>query len=59
VETQWFFEIDVLARSEQLAAQLHERFSLPAEAVSTPGRAAVGLSERVGGAVFAAIAPLL
>ena len=35
-----FFEIDVLVRSRALAAQLDERFLAPAEAASTPGRAA-------------------
>jgi len=54
-----FFEIDVLVRSEQLAAQFEERFSVQAEAASTPGRAAAGVRERVGGRVFAAISPLL
>jgi len=33
-----FFEIDLLVRSEAFAAQFDERFSAPAEEVSTPGR---------------------
>ena len=54
-----FFEIDVLVRSPELAARFDERFSVPAEAASTPGRAASGVGERVKGAVFAALSPLL
>ena len=54
-----FFEIDVLVRSEDLALQFEQRFAVPAEVASTPGRAAAGVGERVGGAVFAAISPLL
>ena len=34
-----FFEIDLQLRSPAVAAQFDERFSGPAEAVSTPGRA--------------------
>ena len=33
-----FFEIDVLVRSDELAARFDERFAVPAEAASTPGR---------------------
>ena len=54
-----FFEIDVLVRSQQLAADFDERFAVPAEAVSTDGRAADGAGERVRAAVFSAISPLL
>jgi cardiolipin synthase A/B len=54
-----FFEIDLLVRSSSLAAQFDERFSLPAEAVSTPGRALIGARDRLRGGVFAAISPLL
>ena len=54
-----FFEIDVLVRSPELAARFDERFSVPAEAASTPGRAATGVGERVKGAVFGALSPLL
>ena len=41
-----FFEIDVRIRSTALAAQFEERFSAPAEAVSSPGRALTGRRER-------------
>ena len=54
-----FFEIDVLVRSRELAAQFEERFSAPAEAISRPGTALVGTRDRLRGAVFAAISPLL
>jgi cardiolipin synthase len=54
-----FFEIDVLVRSPALAAQFDERFSVPAEAVSTPGLAVTGAKERVRAAAFAALSPLL
>jgi phosphatidylserine/phosphatidylglycerophosphate/cardiolipin synthase-like enzyme len=54
-----FFEIDLQLRSAAVAAQFEERFSLPAEAVSTPGRALEGAKERARGAFFAAISPLL
>jgi cardiolipin synthase len=54
-----FFEIDLLVRSETLAAQFEERFSAPAEAVSRPGVVLTGLGPRAKGAAFAAISPLL
>ena len=54
-----FFEIDVLVRSPELAGQFDERFSAPAEVVSTPGRALETRRERVKGRVFATISPLL
>jgi cardiolipin synthase len=54
-----FFEIDILVRSETLAAQFEERFSAPAEAVSRPGVLLTGLKPRAQGAAFAAISPLL
>jgi cardiolipin synthase len=54
-----FFEIDVLVRSPTLAAQFNERFSTPAEVVSTPGRALATRRERVRGRFFATISPLL
>jgi phosphatidylserine/phosphatidylglycerophosphate/cardiolipin synthase-like enzyme len=54
-----FFEIDLLVRSRDLAAQFEERFSAPAEAVSGPGRALTGARERAKAAAFAAISPLL
>jgi len=52
-----FFEINVLVRS--LAGQFDERFSTPAEVVSTPGRALATRRERVRGRFFATISPLL
>ena len=54
-----FFEIDVLVRSPQLAAQFEERFSAPAEAVSSPGRRLVSTRERLKARAFATISPLL
>jgi cardiolipin synthase len=54
-----FFEIDLLVESAALAAQLDERFSAPAEAVSSPGRALTGVKERARGAAFALISPFL
>jgi cardiolipin synthase len=54
-----FFEIDVLVRSPALAAQIDDRFLAPAEAASTPGRAATGALERLESAAFAAVSPLL
>ena len=54
-----FFEIDLQLRSPAVAAQFDERFSGPAEAVSTPGRALEGAKERARGAFFAAVSPLL
>jgi phosphatidylserine/phosphatidylglycerophosphate/cardiolipin synthase-like enzyme len=54
-----FFEIDVLVRSASFAAQFEERFSAPAELVSTPGRALETTRERIRGRVFATISPLL
>ena len=54
-----FFEIDLLVRSPALAAQFEERFSAPAEVVSTPGHALTDRRERLKAAAFAAISPLL
>jgi cardiolipin synthase len=54
-----FFEIDLLVRSPALAKQFDERFSAPAEVVSTPGAVVTGRRERVKSAAFAAISPLL
>ena len=53
-----FFEIDLLVRSRPLAAQFDERFSTPAEAVSTPGQAPRG-ARRLVAAAFGALSPLL
>jgi cardiolipin synthase A/B len=54
-----FFEIDVQVWSESAAAQFDERFSAPAEAVSTPGRRLTGVKERVRAGAFAVLSPLL
>lgn len=54
-----FFEIDVLVRSRDLARQFDKRFSAPAEAVSRPGTPLVGPRERLRGATFAVLSPLL
>ena len=54
-----FFEIDVLVRSPAAVAQFDERFSVPAESVSTPGRRLSGLRPRARAAAFAALSPLL
>jgi cardiolipin synthase len=54
-----FFEIDLLLRSEAVAAQFDERFSVPAEAVSTPGRRLAGLRPRAKATAFAVLSPLL
>jgi cardiolipin synthase len=54
-----FFEIDLELRSTGLAAQFDERFSAPAEAVSTPGERLTGTKERAKATAFALISPLL
>lgn len=54
-----FFEIDLQLWSRDLAVQFDERFSAPAEDVSSPGRAVSGIKERVKTAAFATISPLL
>jgi cardiolipin synthase len=54
-----FFEIDLLLRSREVAAQFDERFSAPAEAVSTPGQRLTGVRRRVKATAFAALSPLL
>jgi cardiolipin synthase A/B len=54
-----FFEIDLLVRSEALAAQFEERFSLPAEAVSRPGSVLTGFKPRAKATAFAVLSPLL
>ena len=54
-----FFEIDLQIRSGALATQFDERFSAPAEAVSSPGRRLTGARERARAGVFAALSPLL
>ncbi|HET7515608.1 MAG TPA: phosphatidylserine/phosphatidylglycerophosphate/cardiolipin synthase family protein [Gaiella sp.] len=54
-----FFEIDLLVGSPEVAAQFDERFSAPAEAVSSPGRRLTGAKERARGAAFALLSPFL
>ena len=54
-----FFEIDVLVRSPAFAQQFEERFSTPAEMVSTPGRVLTDRRERLRARAFATISPLL
>jgi cardiolipin synthase len=54
-----FFEIDLLVRSEALAAQFEERFSAPAEAVSRPGGVLTGFKPRAKATAFAVLSPLL
>ena len=54
-----FFEIDLLVGSPDVAAQFDERFSAPAEAVSSPGRRLTGTKERARGAAFALLSPFL
>jgi cardiolipin synthase len=54
-----FFEIDLQLRSTAVAAQFDERFSAPAEAESSPGRALTDRRERARARAFAIISPLL
>jgi cardiolipin synthase A/B len=54
-----FFEIDLQLRSGAVAAQFDERFSGPAEAVSSPGQRLTGVKERARATVFAGLSPLL
>ena len=54
-----FFEIDVRVRSHEFASHFDERFSAPAEAVSSPGSAPAGIGRRAEATAFAAISPLL
>jgi cardiolipin synthase A/B len=54
-----FFEIDLLVRSREVAAAFDERFSAPAEAVSTDGVRLSGLKPRAKATVFAVLSPLL
>ena len=54
-----FFEIDLLVRSPAFATQFDERFSEPAEVVSSPGQALTGTREQLKATAFAAISPLL
>jgi cardiolipin synthase len=54
-----FFEIDLLVWSPTLASLFEERFSTPAEAASTPGRALTGTRERLIATAVTTISPLL
>ncbi len=54
-----FFEIDLLVDSPAVAAQFDERFSTPAEAVSSPGTRLTGTKDRARAAAFALVSPLL
>jgi len=54
-----FFEIDLRLRSAAVAAQFDERFSAPAEAVSSPGTALTGTKERARALLFATLSPFL
>jgi cardiolipin synthase A/B len=54
-----FFEIDLQIWSKAVAAEFDERFSAPAEAVSSPGRALTGTKERAKAMLFAGLSPLL
>ena len=54
-----FFEIDILLRSQAVAAQFEERFCAPAELVSEAGLPLTGITERGKAAFFAALSPLL
>ena len=54
-----FFEIDLQIWSRDVAAQFDERFSVPAEAVSAPGRRLTGTKDRARAALFAGLSPLL
>ena len=54
-----FFEIDVQVRSPELARQFDERFSAPAEQISSPGRRSEGVKERLQAGAFALLSPLL
>ncbi len=54
-----FFEIDLQVWSRAAASQFDERFSVPAEAVSSPGRRLTGTQEKAKATVFAALSPFL
>ncbi len=54
-----FYEIDLRVRSSELATRFDERFSAPAEAISTPAQPPHGAFERVTSTVFGALSPLL
>jgi cardiolipin synthase A/B len=54
-----FFEIDLRLRSKAVASQFDERFCVPAEAVSAPGRRLTGTKERARALAFTTLSPLL
>ena len=54
-----FFEIDLQLRSTEVASEFDERFSVPAAAVSAPGRRLTGTKERARAQLFATLSPLL
>jgi len=54
-----FFEIDIQLRSKAVALQFDERFSVPAEAESSPGRRLTGMRERIRAGTFSVLSPLL
>jgi cardiolipin synthase len=54
-----FFEIDLRIVSKAVASQFDERFSAPAEEVSSPGRRLTGTKERAEAKLFAVLSPLL
>jgi hypothetical protein len=54
-----FFEIDLQISSTAVASQFEERFSVPAEAVSSPGQRLTGTKERAKALFFAGVSPLL
>src|SRR4051794_11981240 len=54
-----FFEIDLRLQSAELAAQFDERFSRPAEEVSSPGVRLTGTKKRAKALAFAALSPFL
>jgi hypothetical protein len=52
-------KIDVLIRSREVASQFVERFCVPAEESSSPGRRLTGAKERARATAFALLSPLL
>jgi len=54
-----FFEIDLQVWSAALVSQFHERFTVDAETVSSPGEPLEGVKERAKARVFALLSPLL
>jgi cardiolipin synthase A/B len=54
-----FFEIDLRLRSKAVASQFDERFCVPAEGASAPGRRLTGTKERARALAFTTLSPLL